>query len=214
MKLGSKTIYNLNVGTYDVAVTAGSSYTTRRVEAAEAMMEMARMNPTYLQTHGDLIAQSQDWPMADKFAERSKLLLPPQVQQAEQQDGEQSPEVQAVVAQATQAIQERDMQLQQAQQMFQQMQEEMQTLKQQVENKQYDYAIKQAELSLKEQETQIKAFDAETSRIVAMKDGSKEALIKAQADIAKAEIEADADVQVAEFGQPINVTLANQADLM
>lgn len=213
-KIGSKSIYNIGIGEYDVAVSAGASFATRRAEASEAMMEMARMNPSYLQTHGDLIAEAQDWPMAEKFAARSKLLLPPQLQQSEQDEGEQSPEVMAVVAQAEQAIQQKDMQLQELLQAHQQMQQEMQSLKQQVESKQYDFATKQAELNLKEQELQIKAFEAETNRIEAMQDGSREALIKAEADIAKAGIEADTQVQVASMNQPINVTLANQGDLM
>ena len=38
--------------------------------------------------HGDLIAKMQDWPNADEWAERSRLFLPPHVQQAEKQDEE------------------------------------------------------------------------------------------------------------------------------
>ena len=197
MKIGSKTIYNLGIGTYDVSVTAGASYTTRRVEAAEAMMAMTQANPQLFGIIGDLMVKNMDWPGADEMAKRLKLMLPPQVQQAEQQEGEQSPEVQQVMAQAQQAMMEKDQMLQQAEQLIQQMGQEMQSIKQQIENKQYENSIKQAEVSLKEQELQIKAFEAETNRIEAMHDGSREALIKAQADITKAGIEADTQIQVA-----------------
>ena len=215
IKMGAKSVYNLNIGTYDVSVTAGASYTTRRVEAAEAMMQMTQANPQLFGLIGDLMVKNMDWPGADEIADRLKLMLPPQIQQAEQKDGEQSPEVQAVMAQAEQAIQQRDMQLQQAQQIFQQMQTEMQELKQQVENKQYDAAIKQAELSLKEQELQIKAFEAETNRIEAMQDGTREAEIKAQADITKAGIEADTEVMVADMqtAKDIQIALAKPEQL-
>lgn len=213
-KIGTKTIYNPNVGNYDVSVTAGASYTTRRVEAAEAMMQMTQSNPQLFGLIGDLMVKNMDWPGADEIADRLKLMLPPQLQQAAQ-EGEQSPEVQAVVAQAQQAIQERDMQLQQAQEMFAQMQQEMAQLKQQVENKQYDAAIKQAELSLKEQELQIKAFEAETSRMEALQDNSREAEIKAQAEILKAGIQADTEVQVAEIqNQPdMQVTIVKPVEM-
>jgi uncharacterized protein YgiM (DUF1202 family) len=196
-KIGNKSIYNIGIGEYDVTVSSGPSYTTRRQEAAESMVQLTQSNPALFPIIGDLMIRSMDWPMAEEIADRLKLMLPPQIQQAEQKDGEQSPEVMAVVTQAQQAIQERDMQLQQAQQILQQMQSEMAQLKQQVENKQYDAAIKQAELSLKEQELQIKAFEAETNRIEAMQDGSREALIKAQSEVAKASIEADTQLQVA-----------------
>lgn len=130
VKMGAKTIYNLNVGKYDVSVSTGPSYTTRRQEAADAMMQMSQGNPAMMQIMGDLMVKNMDWPGADEMAARLKLMLPPQIQQAEQKEGEQSPEVQQVIAQAKQAIGQRDQQLQQAQQMMQQMQQKLQELMQ------------------------------------------------------------------------------------
>jgi hypothetical protein len=124
VKQGSKAIYNLGVGTYDVSVAAGPSYTTKRQESAEAMLQLTQANPTMWQTHGDLIVQSQDWPNADEFAKRSKLTLPDPIRQiveAEEADGSEDPElVQARIQMdqlrrdAEQAIAERDQALQQA----------------------------------------------------------------------------------------------------
>lgn len=182
-KIGTKTIYNLGVGNYDVSVSAGASYTTRRVEAAEAMMQMVQANPQLMQVMGDLMVKNMDWPGADEMAKRLKLMLPPQIQQAEQKDGEQSPEVQQVMAQAQQAIQEKDQQLQQAEQMIQQIGQELQQLKSQADNKQVDNQLKQSgmeidaqlkqfelqlkdrEAMIKEQELQIKQYQAETDRM-------------------------------------------------
>jgi len=130
LKVGGKTIHNLNIGKYDVTVSTGPSYTTRRQEAAESMMQMVQGNPAMMQIMGDLMVKNMDWPGADEMAARLKLLLPPQIQQAEQKDTEQSPEVQQVIGQAQQAIQQRDQQLQQAQQMMQQMQAKLQELMQ------------------------------------------------------------------------------------
>lgn len=130
-KMGSKVIYNLNVGTYDVSVSSGPSYTTKRAEAAESMKEMLQGNPNAWMTHGDLYAKSLDWPGADDWAKRSRLTMPPELQQAIGQDegSQQSPEMQAAqqhVNQAMQQIQQQQAQLQEAgQQLMQEQQKVM-----------------------------------------------------------------------------------------
>ena len=75
-----QSIYNLGVGTYDVTVTTGPSYNTKRMEAAEAMLKITEGKPEILQIIGDLMFKSMDWPMADQIAERFKRLLPPALQ--------------------------------------------------------------------------------------------------------------------------------------
>lgn len=162
---GGETIHNIGMGKYDVSVSTGPSYTTRRQEAAEAMMQMVQGNPAMMQIMGDLMVKNMDWPGADEMADRLKLMLPPQIQQAEQKDGEQSPEVQQVIAQAKQAIGQRDQQLQQAQQMMRQMQQKMQELMQGQQDKVGETQIKGKELQIKERETDIKEYDAITKRI-------------------------------------------------
>lgn len=175
-KLGAKSIYNPGVGTYDVSVTTGPSYTTKRQESAEAMVQMTQANPQLMPLIGDLMIRNMDWPGSEEIADRLKLMLPNQIREAENKEGEQSPEVQQVMAQAEQAIQQRDQQIQQAEQMIQQMAQEMQKLKADVSNKDADSQIKQAELQMNSQikqqelelainEMQIKMFQAETDRM-------------------------------------------------
>jgi hypothetical protein len=65
-------IYNLGAGKYDLTVEAGPSYTTRRVEAAEAMTAMFQANPAAVPLLADLWAKMQDFPFADKIEERLK----------------------------------------------------------------------------------------------------------------------------------------------
>ena len=78
---------NLSAGHYDVAMTVGSSYATRRVEAAQAMMDAIQVWPDLMGIAGDLVAKAQDWPGADKLAERLKKTIPPQfLSEEEQQD--------------------------------------------------------------------------------------------------------------------------------
>ncbi len=153
-KEGGKAIYNLGIGQYDVDVAAGPSYTTKRQESAQAMIELTQANPTMWQSHGDLIVAAQDWPNADAFAKRSKLLLPPEIRQAEQEDGEVSPEV-LEMQQQMQQLQ------QQAEQAIQEREEALMLAKKELEDK-------QGERELKAKELEIKQYEAETARIQAL----------------------------------------------
>lgn len=96
-------MHDLTVGRYDVAVSAGPSFTTRRQEAAEQMMEMVRVYPQIAPLIGDLIAKKLDWPGADEIAERLKRMLPPQ---ALGEDGGVPPQLKALVERGQQMIAE------------------------------------------------------------------------------------------------------------
>lgn len=84
-------IYNIGVGKYDVTVVAGPSYVTRRLESAEAMLEISRGNNDFLMNFGDIVFKSQDWPGAEQIAERYKKILPPKL--TAQEDDEPEPMV-------------------------------------------------------------------------------------------------------------------------
>lgn len=117
--MGGLPMFNLSHGRYDVDVSAGPSYTTKRQESAEAMLAMTERNPQVWQSHGDLIVQSQDWPLAEEFAKRTKALMPPEVKAAiaraeEEGDDEDDSRLRQVMEQADRAIEERERALQQA----------------------------------------------------------------------------------------------------
>lgn len=105
-------VYDLRVGRYDLAVTAGPSFTTRREEAATQMMELIRSYPDAAPVIGDLLVKALDWQGADEIAERLKKMLPPQLQE----DGDEGlpPEVQQQMAQMQEAIQVLTQRLQEA----------------------------------------------------------------------------------------------------
>jgi hypothetical protein len=79
-------VFDLSVGTYDLVVTAGPNFTTKRAEAAQGMLEFVQRVPNAAAALGDLIAKAQDWPDADEVAERLQKLLPPQLQGQAQPD--------------------------------------------------------------------------------------------------------------------------------
>jgi hypothetical protein len=91
-------VFALDAGKYDLTVSAGPSYTSRREETATQMVEFIRAYPQAAPVIGDLLAKNLDWPGAEEIAERFKALLPAQLQ------GE-SPEAQAAQAQMKQMAQ-------------------------------------------------------------------------------------------------------------
>jgi hypothetical protein len=73
-------------------VTSGPSFTSRREEAANQMIELIRAYPAAAPVIGDLLAKNLDWPGADEVAQRLQAMLPAQARGV-------SPEAQAAQAQ-------------------------------------------------------------------------------------------------------------------
>lgn len=89
-------VYDLTAGKYDLTVTTGPSFTTRREEAAAQMTELVRAFPQAAPFIADIMARNFDWPGADEIAKRFEKMnpaaqqeLPPQVQQAIQEGQQQ-----------------------------------------------------------------------------------------------------------------------------
>lgn len=74
---GPVTLNDLGAGKYDVEVSAGPGFSTRRLEAAESMMAFVQAVPQAGAVIADLIARNMDWPGAEAIAERLRKLLPP-----------------------------------------------------------------------------------------------------------------------------------------
>lgn len=144
---------DLSVGMFDVALSTGTSYTTRRVEAAQAMMDAIQVWPQLMGIAGDLVAKAQDWPGADKLSERLKKTIPPHYLDEDEGGGLGiAPE-----------------ELEQMKQQLQQLQMENQEMK-------MDRSIELAKLE------QAK-YDGETQRIRAMSDNEVDAQLMEQSAI-------------------------------
>lgn len=105
---GLKIQHDLGRGKYDVRAGAGPSYRTRRIEAANSMVELAGVFPQVLQVAGDLVAKNLDWPGADEMAKRLKKLLPPGIADEDQEDKDPA-QIQA--EQQAQQLQQQQIQL-------------------------------------------------------------------------------------------------------
>jgi hypothetical protein len=118
--------YDLSAGRYDVAVSVGPSYATKRQESAESMMQFAQVAPELVPRYADLLVTAMDWPGADAIADRirppdipkeGEPPIPPQAQAAMQQMQMQTQELQARLQQAEQIINTQKLQIDSAERM-------------------------------------------------------------------------------------------------
>jgi hypothetical protein len=137
-------IYNPGVGTYDVMVTTGPSYMTKRQEALESMGQLLQGNPQLWAVAGDLFIKNMDWPGAQEMAKRFAKTIDPKLMD----DGDKDPALQA------------------AEQQMQAMAKEMEQMHGMLQN--VSKSIEMKDIEIKENANLIKAFDAETKRIAAV----------------------------------------------
>lgn len=151
-------IFNPNIGRYDVTVTTGPSYTTKRQESADAMMGVINAYPPIMQVAGDLLVKAMDWAGADKISERMKAILPPQLQAL---DDDRNSKTGAAVK-AIQAQYQQQMQLiqQQAQQVISQLGERLQKAEQAAQGKEAEIAKITGELKQAQIDAEAKITEA------------------------------------------------------
>ena len=137
-------IYNPSVGTYDVMVTTGPSYMTKRQEALESMGQLLQGNPQLWAVAGDLFIKNMDWPGAQEMAKRFAKTIDPKLME----DGDKDPALQA------------------AEQQMQAMAKEMEQMHSMLQN--VSKSMEMKDIEIKENANLIKAFDAETKRISAI----------------------------------------------
>lgn len=76
----SKVINMENIGRYDVVVDVGPSYTTKRLEDLDAILEFMRgLPPQQAEVISDLVAGNMDWLAAEEIAERLRITFPPEL---------------------------------------------------------------------------------------------------------------------------------------
>lgn len=136
-------IYNPSVGKYDVCVTTGPSYMTKRQEALEAMAQLLQGNPQLWGVAGDLFVKNMDWPGAQEMAKRFAKTIDPRIMS----DDDKSPQLQAA-----------EMQINAMNQELQQLHGMLNNISQSMEAQ---------DLQVKQFEAKVKAYDAETKRIQA-----------------------------------------------
>lgn len=130
-------VNDLTTGRYDLVVDVGPSYTTKRIEALNMMVEIAKMNPAVMQLAGDLIVKAMDWDGAEAIAERIKRTIPANIIGDEEGDKEQ--EIPAEIQQM----------IEQGKQLIAKLQQENAQLKEENEDKDEDRRLKQYEIDVR-----------------------------------------------------------------
>lgn len=165
---------DLTMGKYDTEIITGPSYTTQRMESAELLLELAKVNPALFEIAGDIIMETQDIPGGERIANRLKKALP--AAQQEEQDKKQAE------AEASGQPVEPTAEEQQAQQM-----QEMQA---QIAQAQIQMQMQEMQLKLQEQEAKTAQAAANAKAAEAQARAAEAQARKAQADADKAEAEA------------------------
>ena len=177
-------IYNPGVGKYDVVVTTGPSYLTKRQEAMDAMSQILQGSPQLWAVAGDLFVKNMDWPGSEELAERLRKTIDPKLLQ-----DQDNPALQA----ANQQIQTLMQEMGAMQQMLQNVAQSMEAQKMRVDT------------FKAESEAEIKAYEAETRRLQAVQTGMtpeqvQEVVMQTMRDIATV-----GDMSVAMRGQMPNM---------
>jgi hypothetical protein len=149
-------IYDLGLGKYDVVVSAGPGYQTRRQESADQMLELIGRFPQMAAVIGDIVARNLDWPGADEIEARLKKLLPSQLRD----DGDQ----QSLTPQMQQAIQQGQALIQRLQQALQQCQAELQQAKGDNAADVMNAQTQRLAVEVDMFNAKVKAYEAETKR--------------------------------------------------
>ena len=147
-------IYNPSVGKYDIAVSTGPSYMTKRQESLDAMSQLLQGNPQLWQVAGDLFVKNMDWPGAQEMAKRFAKTIDPKLLSDQDED--------PALAAANQQMEAMGKELDQLHGMLQNVSKSMEA----------------QEMAIKEQEANIKAYDAETKRISAVQASMSEEQIQ------------------------------------
>lgn len=183
-------VYDLSVGTYDVTVSVGPGYQTKRQEnlaLLESLMQ-GPMGQLLTGTAPDLIASMMDFQIAPQLVERLKKTLPPALQ-----DKPEGAPGQGLPPELMAQIQQKE---QQSGQMIEQLTQKVHELADQLESKQAETDAAMAKAQLDSQtKIAIAQMDNETKLLLAreqmMAKGADQAL---QAKIAQLEAE-QADLQ-------------------
>lgn len=162
-KQGIQKIYDIGVGRYDVTISVGPSYETKRQEAVSSITALVNSFPSMFPIVGDLLIENMDWPNSREVADRLKKMLPPQLQQGDDA-ASQAGQLQTQLQQLTQQHQQLTDALNQAQQVIDTKQVEMQS-KAQIEqmkiqgNLELEKMKIEAQIAIAEIETKAQAIN-------------------------------------------------------
>ena len=132
-------VFDLTTGKYDVVTDVGASYSSKRQETADKLIEISRAKPEILDIAGDILFDVLDVPRGDEIAERMRAQMSPEMLG----DDPQAAKLQQA-AQALKQMEERILNYEAA-------------LDEKKGNEQFEQSYKMGELELQREELKIKA---------------------------------------------------------
>ena len=208
---GIESIYNPGVGKWDVSITTGPSYNTKRMENQATFVEMAKgaADPASAAVLRYLVMRNSDAAGSEEASKLLKTLLPPQALQAIDSKEPIPPRVQAM--------------LQQVQGQMQQMQEEGQKLQQenvqlkagaqvQAMKVQADQQAARAEFAIQKQKQDGELRLAREKAIAEINLKREVAEAELRLEAMKAGLDADASVDAA-INKVVNLATVHQTKI-
>lgn len=201
---GVAKIYDITTGKYDVSVSSGPSYQTKRAENLDMLFDLAGKDPALMNIAGDLIVSQLDSPIAIQLRERLEKALPPGLLSTPG-DKDIPPELQARLQHDQQLIQQLTMALQKETELAD---KEQNTLKAKLQIAQLDAqtALMKAKLEA-QHETNMLLFKEELADTKNKASMAHEAIINIQKhhlDIEKIHQKAAADTVQQTVGAALN----------
>jgi len=140
-------------GKYDLSITTGAAFGTRREESVAAMTQFIQAAPDAAKFVLDIIARNSDWPGAGELEERLKKMLPPEL--LNEDDA------------ATAQIQNLQQQVQQLTAVLQSVQQQPEMMKAQAEATEATYDAEKARLEVAETAVRMMKESGEIDQMMA-----------------------------------------------
>lgn len=105
-KDGKEIKHMLDLGEYDVTVSSGPGYATKREEALASTLDLTGKYPNMVPYVADLMVKNMDWSGADEISQRLKAMVPQAALQMTNGKNTPDPQMQAKLAQQGQMIQQ------------------------------------------------------------------------------------------------------------
>jgi hypothetical protein len=180
---GKPVLYDLSTGRYDVVVSAGPGYATKRQEAVGVLMNLTQALPQAMQFAVDILVKNLDMPGGKALEERLHKLLPPELQEGKEGQPSEAQQLQQLgqqVQQMTQQLEALNAYAQQAEQAIQQLTQDNKLLQLRMADKEQENVLTAQANEIKLQEAQIKAQESAWNH--------EEALLKLEIDARKASL--------------------------
>lgn len=165
---GKKVVINdLAVGKYDVTITTGSSYATKRIETADSMIQFMTAVPQAAAVAADLVAENMDFNNSDEIATRLKKTLPANLLSPEEQEelAKNTPEPES----------DPNMQLQAEMQQLEQQKQAFELQQEQLKTAQQELKVEQDKIKLASEQIKLEKEIATTDTL---DEGGKDALAR------------------------------------